>query len=150
MKIHDSHACHQLLRNLQEQATEMIKDEHTELSKIARVSDEAQQACRFETMLVVQPQEASIEDSSVFVISLSPKHQSNRYDDFNVYTLMIIYTVGADDLHVEFSFNSRIIEHETIHHMAGHFEQVLGKLCSFARLERSCCLSGQYDDGIGP
>lgn len=134
MKIRDNQTCHQLLRSLQDQATEMIKYEHTGLSKIARVGEEAQQACRFQTMLVIQPQEVSIEDSSLFVASQSPKRQSNRYDDFNVYALMMICTVGADFLHVEFSFDSRIIEQESIHRMAGHFGQVLKQICSWQDL----------------
>lgn len=134
VKINDNQVCHLLLRSLQDQATEMIQYEHTGLSKIARVSEEAQQACRFQTMLVVQPQEVGMGDSSLFVPNSSPKRQSSRYDDFNVYALMMVCTVGADHLHVEFSFDCRIIEHETIRCMARHFGQVLGQLCSWQDL----------------
>ena len=130
VRIQDKQLCHNLLCNVQDQATDMIRYEHTGLSKIARVSDEAQQACRFQTMLVVQPQEVGMGDSSLFFPTSSPKRQSSRYDEFNVYALMMVCTVGANDLHVEFSFDSRIIEHETVHRMARHFGQVLGQLCS--------------------
>ena len=130
VKIMDKQSSHNLLRSLQDQATEMIRYEHTGLSKIARVSEEAQQACRFQTMLVVQPQEVGLGDSSLFISNPSPKRQSSRYDDFNIYALMIVCTVGANHLHVEFSFDSRIIEHETIRCMARHFGRVLEQLCS--------------------
>ena len=134
VKIMDKQLCHGLLRSLQDQATEMIRYEHTGLSKIARVSEEAQQACRFQTMLVVQPQEVGVGDSSLFVSTSSPKPRSSRYDDFNVYALMMVCTVGADHLHVEFSFDSHIIEHEAIHRMAQHVGQVIGQLCSWQDL----------------
>lgn len=134
VKIPDNQACHHLLRSLQDQATDMIRYEHTGLSRIARVSEEAQQACRFQTMLVVQPPEVGIETSSLFVSSPSPKRQNSRYDDFNVYALMMVCTVGADHLHVEFSFDSRVIKHEAIQRMAGHFGQVLEQLCSLQNL----------------
>lgn len=134
VKIKDKQQCHNLLRSLQDQATEMIRYEHTGLSKIARMSEEAQQACRFQTMLVVQPQEVSVGDSSLFVPTSSLKRQSSRYDNFNVYALMMVCTVGVNHLHVEFSFDSRIIEHETIRRMAQHFGWVLGQLCSWQDL----------------
>ena len=134
VKINDKQTCDQLLRSLQDQATEMIQYEHTGLSKIARLSEEAQQACRFQTMLVVQPQEVGIGDSSLFVSTSSPKRRSNRYDDFNVYALMMICTVGANHLHVDFSFDSRIMEPETLRRMGQHFGQVLGQLCSWQDL----------------
>lgn len=130
VKINGNQVCHHLLRSLQDQATEMIQYEHIGLSKIARVSEEAQQACRFQTMLVVQPREVNVGDSSLFVPNSSSKRQSSRYDDFNVYALMMVCTVGSDHLHVEFSFDSQVIEHETIRHMGQHFGQVLGQLCS--------------------
>ena len=135
VKINDQQVCHHLLRSLQDQATDMIQYEHTGLSKIARVSEEAQQACRFQTMLVVQPQEVGIGDSSLFAPTPSPKRQSSRYDNFNVYALMMVCTVGADYLHVEFNFDSRVIEHETLRYMARHFGQVLGQLCSLQDLK---------------
>lgn len=134
VKIKDKQLCHNLLRGLQDQATEMIRYEHTGLSKIARVSEEAQQACRFQTMLVVQPPEVGMGDSSLFVPTSSPRGQSSRYDDFNVYALIMVCTVGADHLHLEFSFDSRIIGHETICRMARHFGRVLGQLCSWQDL----------------
>ena len=136
VKINDKQMCYHLLRSLQDQATEMIPYEHTGLSKIARLSEEAQQACRFQTMLVVQPQEVSIGDSSLFDSTSSPKRQSNRYDDFNVYSLMMICTVGANNLHVDFSFDSRVIEPETPRRMGQHFGQVLGQLCSWQDLNK--------------
>lgn len=134
VKVKDKQLCHDLLRGLQDQATEMIQHEHTGLSKIARVSEEAQQACRFQTMLVVQPPELDMADSSLFVPTSSPKRQSSRYDDFNIYALMMVCTVGANHLFVDFSFDSRTIEHETVRRMALHFERVLGQLCSWQDL----------------
>ncbi|KAI4165618.1 MAG: hypothetical protein LQ342_000560 [Letrouitia transgressa] len=128
--IDDKQGCHRLLRSIQDQATEMIQYEHTGLSKIARMSEEAQEACRFQTMLVVQPQDVGIGGNPLFVSDSSAKRQSSRYDDFNVYALMVVCTTGPDYLQMEFNFDSRIAELETLRRMAQHFEQVFKQLCS--------------------
>ncbi|KAG6997698.1 aurofusarin cluster transcription factor aurR2 [Physcia stellaris] len=112
VKLIEKQVCHDLLQNLQHQATDLIQYEHTGLSNIARVSEEAQQACQFQTMLVVQPQEVGIGDSALFVTN-SSKHQSSRYDDFNVYALMMVCTVSTmtdSDLNQCWKWNSKAVE----------------------------------------
>ena len=133
IKVDGNKAIDQLLQSVQTQATEMVQYEHTGLSKIRQVSDEAQYACRFQTMLVVQPPEKGMRDGTLFVSDArysAPKSKGSRFNDFNVYGLMVVCTLEASRLHIEFSFDSRMIEYDTVHRMAQHFEQVLKKLCS--------------------
>ena len=133
--------CEALLRRIQDAATAMIPHEHSGLSAIARVSEEAQQACRFQTMLVVQPPETGIADSSLFLpndVSASTtakRHTASRYDDFNVYALMVVCTVGVESLHVEFSFDERVIERAMVQCMARHFGGVVNQLCDLGDLD---------------
>ncbi|KAL8641307.1 MAG: hypothetical protein Q9228_001859 [Teloschistes exilis] len=135
VRLNDKQTCQTLLCSLQDQATEMIAYEQIGLSNIARLSEEAQRACQFQTMLVVQPPEVGIDWSSLFVPSSTRMPNGSRYTQFNVHSLMIVCTVGVDSLHVEFSFDSRVIQHESLDWIARHFEQVLRQICSIPDLE---------------
>src|SRR5258707_1167050 len=110
----------------------MIPYEQTGLSKIHQISDEAQQACRFQSFDVVQPQEQNIKDSSLFVSETNVKREGegHRYHGFNSYALSLICILEENQLRAEFCFDSTVIEHQTIQRMAQHFEQTLRKLCS--------------------
>jgi amino acid adenylation domain-containing protein len=121
-----------LVTALQSQATEMIPYEQTGLSKIRQISDEAQQACRFQTLVVVQPREQNIKDSSLFVseANVEREGEGHRYHGFNSYALSLICILEENRLRVEFCFDSSVIEHQTIQRIAQHFEQILRKLCS--------------------
>ncbi|KAL8659878.1 MAG: hypothetical protein Q9202_006904 [Teloschistes flavicans] len=134
VKVNDEQSCQELLRSLQDQATEMISYEQIGLSSIARLSEEAHRACQFQTMLVVQPPEVSIDSSSLFVPSSTQTPNGSRYTQFNIYSLMIVCTVSIDSLHVELSFDSRVIQHESLDWIARHFERVLRQLCSMQDL----------------
>lgn len=120
-----------LLEALQRQATEMIPYEQRGLSAIRLINDEAQQACQFQSFLVVQPQEQNIQHHSLFA---SESHQSGlesrRYQGFNTYALSLICTFLEHELRLEFCFDSNLIENQTIQRMAVHFEQLLKRLCS--------------------
>ena len=59
----------------------MIQFEHAGLSKIRQISSEVQQACRFQTMLVVQPEEKAMRNSTLFVSDVrfsTPESEGNR------------------------------------------------------------------------
>ncbi|KAL8830836.1 MAG: hypothetical protein Q9191_001210 [Dirinaria sp. TL-2023a] len=130
VKIDAQEDCYSLLRGLQDQATEMIPYEQTGLSRIARMSEEASQACQFQSVLVVQPPEVGMGDSFLYASSRLTTGQSDRYNNFNVYALMLVCTMGEDNLDLQFSFDSRILDHATLHYMARQFERIFRRLCS--------------------
>ncbi|KAH8821998.1 hypothetical protein F5884DRAFT_828155 [Xylogone sp. PMI_703] len=113
---------------LQTQATEMIQYEQTGLSKIRQISDEAQLACQFQTLVVIQPPDQDTNRSSLFIPDVNSKR--DLYHTFTSYALVMIFTLEESGLKVEFCFDSTIIEHTTIERMAEHFEQILRQLCS--------------------
>ncbi|KAL8670383.1 MAG: hypothetical protein Q9168_005078, partial [Polycauliona sp. 1 TL-2023] len=136
VKFNPEESCLEFLRTLQNRTTEMIQYEQTGLSRIARLSEAAQRACQFQTMLVMQPPETGIWETALFdTTSTSKPDQGSRYNHFNVHALMIVCTVGADYVHVEFSFDSRVITEERVGWMARHLERVLQQLCSAGELD---------------
>ncbi|GFF41831.1 nonribosomal peptide synthetase 12 [Aspergillus udagawae] len=94
------------LNAVQEQATDMIAYEQIGLHRLAQVSPGARQACMFQTLLVVQPPDAS-ENSDVFGRWRNELDRGSRFDS---YGLMLIVQLGVDQATVAASFDSRMID----------------------------------------
>ncbi|KAK8115446.1 hypothetical protein PG984_011948 [Apiospora sp. TS-2023a] len=123
----------QLLSGVQSQATGMIPHEQAGLSAIRQISPEAQQACQFRTLLVIQPQEQNVakDDVSTGLFVSEAEHGKFASNAFDSYALTLICTLGADrTLSLEFRFDSQVISRDTVGRMAHHFEHLLQRLCS--------------------
>ncbi|KAK6087840.1 non-ribosomal peptide synthetase protein [Seiridium cupressi] len=124
----------ELLAALQSQAIRMIPYEQTGLSTIRHISDEAQNACQFQTLLVVQMPEEDMDmkDNGLFVGEVRRRGAEDdaRYHGFQTYALSIICTPEANGLGVRFCFDSAVIDRETVQRMSQDFEQLLRRLSS--------------------
>ncbi|EFY88504.1 nonribosomal peptide synthase, putative [Metarhizium acridum CQMa 102] len=94
------------LKAAQHQATGMIPFEQIGLHKLAELSPETRQACRFQTLVVIQPEEAS-DGSDELGTWKGDFGQGDRIDS---YGLVLILQLGADTVRVSASFDSRMIE----------------------------------------
>ncbi|KAJ4389992.1 hypothetical protein N0V93_007465 [Gnomoniopsis smithogilvyi] len=155
-----------LLADLQAQAVTMIPHEQTGLSSLRQVGGrDAEQACRFQTLLVVQPAQEKMtmmSDSSgngLFVSEYHPEDAAAaepksglpqpdgicdeedmelaRHHDFQSYALSLICTPGADQLKITFCFDSAVIPREMMRRMSQGFEHFIRILCSPDRTELS-------------
>lgn len=61
IRVHDTCMLAEFLAGIQKQMVEMIPFEHTGIQNIQRISVSAKNACSFRTLLVVQPEEDSLE-----------------------------------------------------------------------------------------
>ncbi|KAK7216080.1 hypothetical protein V2G26_004083 [Clonostachys chloroleuca] len=121
------------LHDVQRQTTDMIPHEQTGLSNISRFSEDAHQACQFQTMLVIQPQEKNIGDSSLFApmrLDNTAENQARRYHKFNSYALSIICSLDDGRIKIEFSFDSAVISKDSIQLLGQQFGQLLKTLCN--------------------
>ncbi|VUC30158.1 unnamed protein product [Clonostachys rosea] len=112
VKIDDQGKIITHLHDVQRQTTDMIPHEQTGLSNISRLSEDAHQACQFQTMLVIQPQEKNMADSTLFAtrrLDSTAEEQARRYHEFNSYALSIICSLDDDQIKIEFSFDSTVI-----------------------------------------
>lgn len=122
-----------LLSSVQSQATDMIPHEQAGLSAIRQISPEAQQACQFQTLLVIQPQEQTVGNDSAGLFVAEAEHGRSASNAFDSYALTLICTLGANEgLSLEFRFDSQVISGDTINRMARHFEHLLQGVCSSA------------------
>ncbi|KAH8690320.1 putative nonribosomal peptide synthase [Talaromyces proteolyticus] len=100
---------------IQSQEIEMIPHEQTGLSTIRRISSETENACAFQTLLVVQSPEAKLQESGLFV-SPSEQRDMTRYYNFTSYALSIICTPEGSNLMVEFCYDSAVeMNNKSIH-----------------------------------
>uniref|UniRef100_A0A8H7N5A7 Carrier domain-containing protein n=1 Tax=Bionectria ochroleuca TaxID=29856 RepID=A0A8H7N5A7_BIOOC len=121
------------LHDVQRQTTDMIPHEQTGLSNIARFSEDAHQACQFQTMLVIQPQEKNIGDSSLFApmrFDNTVENQARRYHKFNSYALSVICSLDDARIKIEFSFDSAVISKDSIQLLGQQFGKILKTLCN--------------------
>ena len=94
------------LETIQRGAVKMIPFEQAGLQRIAKVSSAAHNACMFQTLLVIQPQDHR--DNSECVLG---KWQNNEQHYWtNTYALTLKIQLGTNKIRVLAEFDSRVIE----------------------------------------
>lgn len=98
------------LSKIQQQATEMIPYEQTGLRAISRVSDDARQACTFQTLLVVQPSEFSGTENEYQ--DYGTWRTGSNQQGFTTYALTIECTPSRDGagLALRATFDDHVLE----------------------------------------
>ncbi|EKV04333.1 HC-toxin synthetase [Penicillium digitatum PHI26] len=120
----------QFLQSIQDQEREMVLHEQTGLSNIRQVSTAAEEACRFQTLLVIQPPEQGMDDTGLFVARSAENDEATRYHSFSSYALSVVCNLDKGRLKVEFCHDSSIVKTETIQTMAAHLDQALRSMCT--------------------
>ncbi|PZD23981.1 EntF, Non-ribosomal peptide synthetase modules protein, partial [Pyrenophora tritici-repentis] len=113
-----------LLAAVQQQATEMIPYEQTGLQRIAKMGTDAQHACGFQTLLVVQPADEDLESDK----SLGRWQTKPELQDFTTYALMVQCTLAAERVLITVSFDPRVIEQWRVQRMLCQFSSVMQQL----------------------
>ncbi|KAK5991451.1 Nonribosomal peptide synthetase dtxS1 [Cladobotryum mycophilum] len=112
------------LQMVQQQATEMIPFEHTGLHRIAQASSDSQQACNFQTLLVVQPQQSNAK------YPLGQWWDGDQYRWFNTYGLVLLFQITSKNIVAKASFDSRIIDPWTVRQLLQRLEYTMFQLDS--------------------
>lgn len=120
-----------MLASLQNQATQMIPYEQSGLSSIQQINDEARQACRFQSFLMIQPPEQRIDEGDVFLPQQSsPESERNRYRGFSSYAFSMGCTLLENQIQLRFTFDSKVMDYAMVRTMGHHFEHLLRKMVS--------------------
>ncbi|KAJ4357047.1 hypothetical protein N0V85_009521, partial [Neurospora sp. IMI 360204] len=132
----------ELLTSIQTQETQMIRYEQTGLSSIRQLGEEAQLACQFQTLVVVQAPQEENTKSGLFVSEDAERTEAEeeahyRGFQFQSYALSLICTPEEGHLKVRFCFDSNVLEREKVQRMSRNFEQLLRTLCSSSNDEIS-------------
>ncbi|SPJ78124.1 uncharacterized protein FTOL_06513 [Fusarium torulosum] len=111
------------LESIQDQATQMIPFEHTGLHRISKVSSECQQACTFQTLLIVHPQ-----GTTDMELTFGSWLDSAQEDYFNTYAIMLELFLGKDSITGKASFDSRVIAPWKVQKLLERLESTLVQL----------------------
>ncbi|KAL9477702.1 hypothetical protein ACSS6W_007543 [Trichoderma asperelloides] len=134
VKIDPKATVDRLLQSVQAQAITMIAYEQTELLDIRRIDADAESASRFNTLLVVQPpSQTEYADGGGSLFQHQPKVVSTQdgLDDFNPNAVMVMCQLAKpNDLKLEISFDSNIIDPTQMERIANQFEHVLRQICN--------------------
>ncbi|KAJ6202525.1 nonribosomal peptide synthetase 1 [Bipolaris maydis] len=109
---------------VQKQATDMIPYEQTGLQQIAKLGLDAQHACGFQTLLVVQPTGDELEVNNEFGIWESV----SGLQGFTTYALMVQCTPTEKGLRFTASFDARVINHWRMEKMLHQLSFVIQQL----------------------
>lgn len=131
---HETSITH-LLRCVQDQAVRMTEFEQTGLSNIQRLGPEAEAACAFQTLLLVQPPRQSGERTPLDKSSVFSERQdfheleAGALDAFSTYALILVCEQVDQQLRLRFSLDSNVISRAHIERIASQLEHVLQQLC---------------------
>lgn len=111
------------LEAIQTQATEMIPFEQVGLHQIAQISADTRQACAFQTLLVIQPEDESHRRDSLGKWQLGSQQQT-----LNTYGLILEVHTGADIPVIKASYDSRAIKPWLVQSILRRFDFLLHQL----------------------
>ncbi|CAJ0554478.1 Ff.00g129910.m01.CDS01 [Fusarium sp. VM40] len=111
------------LESVQDQATIQIPFEHTGLHRISKVSSECQQACTFQTLLLVHPQGTTDMD-----LTFGSWLDTEQEADFASYSIMVELFLGKDSISGKVSFDSRVIASWQVQNLLERLESTLAQL----------------------
>ncbi|PLB45933.1 acetyl-CoA synthetase-like protein [Aspergillus steynii IBT 23096] len=111
-----------LLRTLLKQTTDMMPVEQVGLPRIARVSEEARQACQFQTLLVVQPPEDQCSPDFLERIIKTPTDIARAEDSqVDTYGLTLVCEPDAESLTIRAAFDSAMVPQAQMSRMLRQF-----------------------------
>lgn len=124
----------QFLGRIQAQALETTPHEQAGLQRIRRLNDGAEQCCRFQTLLIVQPGSDELPERKTNI--LRPRRaddaqaETNEYGVFNTYALMIQCRLESSGLHMDLSYDSNVIDEAQMRRILAQFEHILRQLAN--------------------
>lgn len=121
------------LHNVQSQAAAMMPYEHAGIRTIRSFSDDANRACQFGSILVLQSNvyESLREDSSLIDTDgqLMSEVPDDTFEPFHDHPIVITCFLYADTVMVEVEYNDATIDLEQAQNLADQFEINVNQLC---------------------
>lgn len=115
----------QFLQQVQAQAVETIPFEQCGLRRIRRVSTDAEQACQFQTLLVVQHADPDCQETPFMATQ-----RSAGLSSVDPYALVLECKLLKQGVRVKINFDSRIIEEKQVERLSQQFDHVLRQVCA--------------------
>lgn len=114
------------LNTVQQDATEMIAYEQTGLQRIAKIGEDGQSACRFQTLLVIHPQDEELKTDD----ALGKWQTSSSQQGFTTYAITLECFLGKNGIKVRVSYDSEVVNSWKVQTMLEHFGVLLDRLAN--------------------
>ncbi|KAK2038150.1 acetyl-CoA synthetase-like protein, partial [Colletotrichum somersetense] len=121
-----------LLASMQSQAVDMVPHEQFGLSRIRKLGSGAEQACRFQSILVMQPKEEAFLDQNVTLFSKNERNTAglgSNVGQFVTYALMVTCQLDSRGIKVELRYDATVVGSSLAALLAQQFDQVIRQLC---------------------
>ncbi|KAF7173368.1 hypothetical protein CNMCM5623_005609 [Aspergillus felis] len=116
----------ELLQQVQRQVVETIPFEQSGLQHIRRISADADQACRFQTLLVVHPADQNGPGDALFMPASAPTELAA----VDPYALVFECKLLKDGVRAQINYDSRVMEKEQVTRLLQQFDHVLRQVCA--------------------
>ncbi|KAF2216837.1 hypothetical protein CERZMDRAFT_80863 [Cercospora zeae-maydis SCOH1-5] len=128
-----------LLEKTQRQAVDMTPYEQSGLQYIQKASPEAEEACRFQSLLVVQPaaDDEQAASDSLFVNDSSSGIEGDQAPipaAFSTYALAVVCQLSDGHVSITFGFDSKVVSKPSARRIASQFEHIIHQLCDATSL----------------
>jgi amino acid adenylation domain-containing protein/non-ribosomal peptide synthase protein (TIGR01720 family) len=134
ISLDENQSVEALLHQIQQQSAQMVKFEQIGLQNIRRVSHEASQACEFQSLVVVQPNEDVETGHELFEMNSDPQPQNEHaisiIEGFGTFSLMLDLIMGKQGLQIRIAFDQKVISKQQVRRLSQQFELVLRQICS--------------------
>ena len=138
------------LHMIQKQAVEMIPFEYIGLQNILRICLETETACKFQTLLMIDPQSEDRDEKTILEDIFPAGGLAGNITDFNTYALILVFSPeafkGKSSLAVQASFDSNVLDRAAVERLMRQLERVLQQFCTSSpsqTLEDIDCVSEQ-------
>ncbi|KAJ5742200.1 hypothetical protein N7533_011609 [Penicillium manginii] len=122
----------QFLHDVHQQATEMIPYAHKGLQNIRQFGADAEAACNFQALLVIQPAGETDDNAAsgmgVEAVSLASEAEGTPRGAFHTYSLVVECVVRKDFVDISALFDENAIPAAQMERMLAHFARILGQL----------------------
>ncbi|KAK2601699.1 hypothetical protein QQS21_004774 [Conoideocrella luteorostrata] len=138
ININRQQSLRQIYEAVEDYGVRASQYEQMGLQYIQRVSTEAQEACRFQTLVVVQPATASDpanEAQRLFVPSQEQNDNWKALDTFSTYAITIVCEYAGSELQFSMSFDSGIIDPAKAQRILEQLTHTTRQICDPANID---------------
>ncbi|KAG0157832.1 hypothetical protein PDIDSM_5342 [Penicillium digitatum] len=131
VRIDREQRLHAFLTQIQHQSIDMIAFEQFGLQQIRKSSPDAERACDFQTLLIVQPTEETAQWQSDIIARDIGEGAGNSTGNQEVgtYALTLECHLGPEKLLIKANFDSNVIDELQVKRFTKQFEHVLRQIC---------------------
>lgn len=133
LRVDDQITVRDFLKEVQNQAIETTVYEQIGLQHIRRISADAERACQFQSLLVVQPKDRlpSVEGGILFRRIVDEGAEDDRtMAAFYTHAVTILCQLDTGRLDMRFDFDPKVMGVAQISRIAAHMEHTLRQLCA--------------------